>query len=174
MGPVAITFGILCAVVLVAAAFCRSRDAIIASLVLTGLWALTKVVVVDRNSAEGIMVAAGSKAAIGLTGLWLMHRRPHLIWPRILVCSQLVAAFLVVLWAAALNSGFNPPLYPYAVCLNLLYLIALLAVLSLGLHDGAVSFRLWLSRHHHDRPWSRSGARWGRDNPIPPKGLKQR
>jgi hypothetical protein len=109
------------------------------------------------------MLDAACKVAIGLTGLYLMHRRPKLIWPRILVSTQLAAAFAVVLHVAVRNMGFGLPTAPYAFILNVLYGIALFSVLSLGLHDGALSLRAWLSLHHHGRPWTGAGVKWGRE-----------
>ena len=165
MGPIAISFGIACAVVLVITALCRSRDALLAAAVLLAMWGLTKIIAAHRDSDARVMMDAVCAMMGSLTGVYLMHRRPRLLSPWALASSNLFTGLLVVLWATARNMGFEEARYPYAVASNVLYLIALLSVLSLGLHDGAVHIRAWLRNNPRPGPWSRPGAQWGRTAP---------
>lgn len=163
MGPVAITFGIASAVVLVTAALCRSRDATIAAFVLFCAWGATKVFQFDRWQAERTILDALTAMSCALAGVYLMHRRPRLLAPWSLTATMMLSGLLVALWEAARSMGFELPSFPYALARNALYMIALLSVLSLGLHDGAVHIRAWMCDHPRHRPWSRPGARWGRE-----------
>lgn len=171
MGEIAILFGIACAAVLVIAALCRSAHAFMLALVLSTAWGVTKLFPMTYASAGGIMLDASCKVAIAAVGLYVMHCRRRLVWPRIIVSSQILAALFVVMWAAAHNMGFSWPTYPYAVAMNVLYLVVILSTLSLGLHDGAILLRSWMSVHHYGRPWSRPGVKWGREavHPSPRK-----
>lgn len=163
MGPVAITFGIASAAVVLTAALCRSRHATIAAFVLFCAWGATKVFQFDRWSAERTILDALTAMSCALTGVYLMHRRPRLLSPWVLTSSMMLSGLLVALWEAGRSMGFDTPTFPYALARNVLYLIALLGVLSLGLRDGAVHLRTWLCDHPRYRPWSRPGARWGRE-----------
>lgn len=169
MGPIAISFGIACAAVLVTAAFCRSRDAILGAVVLAVMWGLTKVFHFRAVEPERIMLDAFCDMLGALAGIYIMHRRPALFLPWMLTASMMISGLLVVLWAIARNMGFDGSSYPYSLARNVLYLIALLSVLSLGLHDGAVHIRAWLCDHPRNRPWSRPGAKWGRTAEAPNK-----
>lgn len=150
MGPIGLAFGIACAVVLVSAAFSRSRTAIAGALVLCVMWGVTKVFHCPSDSSEGLQIDAICSLLGGAFAVLALAVHGHW-WLRVFTASMLASAFLTFAYAWSLHFGFAPPKWTYELSVNMLYGIAMLANFSPGLHHGGRVFRSFVSRRAHGR-----------------------
>jgi len=159
VGPIAIAFGLACVAALVLAALARSWAAFIGAVVLSAMWAITKIYHFPSDSVEGIQTDAICSLLGGVFGVLAVAGRSSDLWRRSFTAAMLASAFATFAYAWSLRFGFAPPKPLYEFTLNMLYAIAIASDASPGLSRG---IRLCLPSGSDLGRWSRPPGRQGR------------
>lgn len=155
MDPVTLGFGIACAaVIMVAVLLSRAWQDTLAAMALIVMYTVTKVFTYRSDSVPGIALDAAMPVIGALTACIIIYASPRLYWPRVLVSAMLVTSVEVFAFAWAIHNGFEYPKNTHRA--------------SPGVRNGAGLVRSWMSLHHHGRPWSRAGVKWGREADTAP------
>lgn len=146
MGPIAISFGLGSAVVLVIAALFSTRPNQIVAAFLGFIWLITNLWDLPTGSDGQLYLDTALGCLCGLLCIYAMHKDRRSLWALLTLGSMVSWIIATAAYSEARDAG-SQERYAYQLASNVLIGIALFFAAMPGGRNGARHIRRWLSFH---------------------------